>query len=59
VSNVTKKLSAQQDSITLLQTNLTQQMAKADAAISAMEQQVTQITNLFSAMQQAARTFSG
>jgi len=41
-----------------MQTNLIQQMSKADAAIAAMEQKVTQITNLFSAMEQAAKSLN-
>ena len=58
-ANLTKKISSEQDTVNTLQTNLIQQMSKADAAISQMEQQVTQITNLFAAMQQASRTING
>ena len=59
VTNLTKKISREQDTVTQMQTNLIQQMSKADAAIAAMEQKVTQITNLFSAMQQASKSISG
>jgi len=56
VTNLSQKISRQQDTVTQMQTNLIQQMSKADAAIAAMEQKVTQITNLFSAMEQAAKS---
>jgi flagellar hook-associated protein 2 len=59
VTNLTKKISSKQDTVTQMQTNLIQQMSRADAAISAMEQQVTQITNLFAAMQQASKSITG
>ena len=59
VTNLNKKISQQQDTITQMQTNLIQQMSKADAAIAVMEQKVTQITNLFSAMEQAAKSLNG
>ena len=58
VTNLSQKISRQQDTITQMQTNLIQQMSKADAAIAAMEQKVTQITNLFSAMEQAAKSLN-
>jgi len=58
VTNLTKKTSREQDTVTQMQTNLIQQMSKADAAIAAMEQKVTQITNLFSAMEQAAKSLN-
>ena len=53
------KISREQDTVTQMQTNLIQKMSKADAAIAAMEQKVTQITNLFSAMQQASKSING
>ena len=59
VTNLTKKISSKQDTVTHMQTNLIQQMSRADAAISAMEQQVTQITNLFAAMAQASKSITG
>jgi flagellar hook-associated protein 2 len=59
VTNLTKQISSKQDSVTQMQTALIQQMSKADAAISAMEQQLTQITNLFLAMQQASKSITG
>jgi flagellar hook-associated protein 2 len=59
VTNLMKKISSKQDTVTHMQTNLIQQMSRADAAIASMEQQVTQITNLFSAMQQASKSITG
>ena len=59
IQNITTKIGTDQDQVKQLQTNLTQQMAAADATISALEQQSTQITNLFLAMQQAAKSISG
>ncbi len=46
-----QKISDQQDKVTKLQTTLTQQMAAADAAISAMEQQYSYLYSMFQAMQ--------
>ncbi len=43
------KITADQDQINTLQTNLTNQMSTADAAISEMEQQLSYVTSLFSA----------
>jgi flagellar hook-associated protein 2 len=48
-------IGAQQDRIERLQTTLTQQMAAADAAIAALEQQQIYMQNYFDAMQTAAR----
>jgi flagellar capping protein FliD len=58
VANLSKKISQEQDTVTQMQTNLIRQMSKADAAIAAMEQKVTQITNLFSAMEQASKSLN-
>jgi flagellar hook-associated protein 2 len=58
ITNLGTKISSEQDTVNQLQTNLTQQMATADATIAALEDQVTQITDLFSAMQQQAKTLS-
>lgn len=44
-------VSNDQDQVNTLQTNLTNQMATADATISAMEQQLSYVTSLFSAEQ--------
>jgi flagellar hook-associated protein 2 len=49
VTNLQTQITNKQIQLTQLQTNLTQQMATADAAISALEQQQTQITDLFAA----------
>jgi flagellar hook-associated protein 2 len=59
VTNLSNKISREQDTVTQMQTSLIQQMSRADAAIAAMEQKVTQITNLFSAMQQASKSING
>ncbi len=52
ISFLATKISADQDSITLLQQNLTAQMAKADATISSLEQQSSYYTNLFTTIRQ-------
>ncbi len=48
-SALSAKITADQDQINTLQTNLTNQMSTADAAISEMEQQLSYVTSLFSA----------
>lgn len=52
LSSLANKMSATQDRITLLQQNLTDQMAKADALISGLQQQVSYFTTMFAAMRQ-------
>ncbi len=49
LSTITAKIATDQTQITALQTRLTNQMSKADAAIASMEQQLSYITSLFSA----------
>lgn len=51
ISNLTSKISDDQTRITLLQTTLTAQMASADAAISSLESQLTEVTTLFATIQ--------
>jgi flagellar hook-associated protein 2 len=51
LTTLATKISADQSQITQLQQSLTKQMADADAAISSLEQQLTEITDLFSTMQ--------
>ena len=51
LTNLQTQVSTDQDQVTLLQTNLTNQMATADATISSMEQQLSYVTSLFSAEQ--------
>ncbi len=58
-SDLTQKVNQDQTHINLLQQTLTQQMASADATISSLEQQVNEVTNLFSAMQTESRANSG
>jgi flagellar hook-associated protein 2 len=52
LTSIQSKISDDQQQISALQTTLTQQMNAADAAISSMEQQVYEITTLFTDMQQ-------
>jgi flagellar hook-associated protein 2 len=59
IKNITAKISSEQDRVTLLQTNLIAQMAAADAAVASLQQQVTQITNLFAAQLQASKSITG
>lgn len=53
LTDLKAKVSADQDKITLLQTNLTNKMAKADALISSMQQQLSYVTSLFAAQKTA------
>jgi flagellar capping protein FliD len=55
ISDIGTKISADQDLVTTLQQSLTKQMAAADAAISSMEQQVSELNNLFTDMQNNAK----
>jgi flagellar hook-associated protein 2 len=59
ISNLTTEISNKQAQVTQLQTNLTTQMAAADAAISALQGQDTEITDLFSAEQQESKDITG
>jgi flagellar hook-associated protein 2 len=59
ITNITNKISSEEDQVTQLQTNLTAQMSAADAAVAALQQQVTQITNLFAAQMQASKDITG
>ena len=52
ISSIATQISSQQDRINLLQQTLTEQMSKADAAISSLQQQVTYYTTLFTTMRQ-------
>lgn len=56
LSDLGTKISADQDQVNQLQSNLTNQMAQADATISELEQQVSEITNLFTAMQDSEKS---
>ena len=47
IANDAKKISDEQDRLTLLQNNLTSQMAAADALIASLEQQTSFLTQLF------------
>lgn len=51
LTDLSTKISSEQDQLNTLQTNLTNQSAKADATISNLEQQLSYITSLFSATQ--------
>ncbi len=58
LSDLKTKVAADQTQIATLQTNLTNQMSKADAAIASMEQQLTYMTSLFAAQQANQNTQS-
>ncbi len=59
ISDLGTQITDQQTSVTNLQNTLMTQMAAADAAISTLEQQVTQITDLFTAEQEDSRSITG
>jgi flagellar hook-associated protein 2 len=59
ISHLGTQITDQQTSINNLQNTLMTQMAAADAAISSLEQQLTQITDLFAAMQQYSKSLTG
>ncbi len=59
IINLTTEIGNKQDYIAQMQTNLTAQMAAADAAISSLESQVTEITDLFAAQAQASKNITG
>lgn len=59
LTQVASQISDQQSSIANLQQTLTTQMASADAAISSLEDQVTEMSDLFSAMQQDSKSVTG
>ena len=52
VSSLTTQISNDQEKVDTLKTSLTAQMSAADAAISSLEQQAYEITDLFTQMQQ-------
>ncbi len=51
LTSIGSKITADQSQVTQLQTTLTAQMATADAAISSLQDQLTEITDLFAQMQ--------
>ncbi len=59
LSSVGTQITNDQTQITNLQTSLVAQMAAADASISSMEQQLTEITDLFAAMQAQTSASNG
>jgi flagellar hook-associated protein 2 len=50
ISSLTKQISDKQDRLNLLQQSLTEQMSKADAMISSLQQQASYYTDLFATM---------
>jgi flagellar hook-associated protein 2 len=58
LTTVGNKISSDQDQINTLQTNLTNQMAAADALIASLEQRVAILSGLFSAEQTNAQTIA-
>ncbi|HZU22611.1 MAG TPA: flagellar filament capping protein FliD [Terriglobales bacterium] len=59
VTNIGTQINDDEDKLTTLQQTLTQQMAQADALIASLQQQNTNLTNLFSAMKVNAQLISG
>ena len=59
LTKIGTQISADQANVNNLQQTLTQKMATADAAISSLEQQVSEVTDLFSAMQQDSKNVTG
>ncbi len=59
ISDLGNQISSDQEKVSTLQASLTAQMSAADAAISSLEQQAYEITDLFSTMQQYALSSSG
>jgi flagellar hook-associated protein 2 len=59
ISDIANRIANDQAQVNQLQQTLTQQMDAADAAISALEQQLTEITDLFSAEQTQTLQYYG
>lgn len=59
LSDIASEISSDQSNVNQLQQTLTNQMAAADAAISSLEQQLTEITGLFNAEQMQTLQASG
>jgi flagellar hook-associated protein 2 len=59
ISKTNDQIDSQQQRVDLLQTSLMDQMAKADSAIYAMEQQADYFKNLFEAMKQDSKNITG
>jgi flagellar hook-associated protein 2 len=59
IDSLTAEIGTDQAGITTLQNTLTHQMSTADAAIAALQTQVTEITDLFSSMQTESKANSG
>lgn len=55
ITNITNSINDKQDQIDKLQTRLQTQMSAADAAIAAMQQQYSYMSNMFQAMQTASQ----
>jgi flagellar hook-associated protein 2 len=59
ISSISTKISDDQSKLSALQQSLTSQMASADSTISLLQNQVTEMTNLFVDMQQYDRSSNG
>jgi flagellar hook-associated protein 2 len=59
LTELSSQISDQQTSLANLQQSLSTQMASADAAISSLENQVAEMTNLFTSMQQDSKNVTG
>jgi len=58
ITSLGNTITIKQNQVDQLQTQLTNQMAKADAAIATMEQQYSYMTSMFSAMQTADQMYA-
>ena len=58
IKNLGDQITAKQNQVSQLQTTLTNQMAAADAMISTIQQQYSEISSMFDAMQTAAKTYA-
>ncbi|MBV8553636.1 MAG: flagellar filament capping protein FliD [Acidobacteriaceae bacterium] len=59
ISNIATQINNDQAKVTELQQSLTTQMASADATIASLQNQVTEVTTLFTDMQQAYKQSNG
>jgi hypothetical protein len=58
ITNIGNTITAKQAAVTTLQTNLTNQMAQADAAIASMQSQYNYMTSVFQAEQTADQMYA-
>ena len=58
ITSLGNTIATKQDAVTRMQTNLTNQMAQADAAIASMEQQYSEMSSMFAAQQTADQMYA-